>query len=377
MQKSHNITILGDSRTFDTYYYNYRYKEHYGYNSTFPYLLQKKMWETSMEKIDIIHIPDHFRSRSIENNIMRLALTDPVLVFLCNGIWEALINKGHYIEYVTNLIRTHPTRSGKPLRFMYNSKKLVELFLGNKLSSSPKKFTEEQSKIASYFHRRRRACLFFGLPVPPVTHYNRLHYAGNYKCLREWDECLEELNRSLRKISRCYGSIFLDLNRLVRESGGYKECLIDQWHFTKRFHEKLALSLSEEIMDMVNKENLKTNEVSHNFMLHRKTGRETVAVYIFDDKTEYARKWLRKHRSVKIKACIGRQKKAENLKLKTVTHFDIKNIRKVEPSIILLLTDEKLPMKREAEILKSLSFDKILLYPDEIESKYYKSLKGM
>ena len=40
-----------------------------------------------------------FEGGTIQNNIIRVALTDPAIVVVLDGIWETLINKGHYLAY--------------------------------------------------------------------------------------------------------------------------------------------------------------------------------------------------------------------------------------------------------------------------------------
>lgn len=131
------VAILGDSRTFDTYYYNFQYGEHYGYDKTFPFLLEKLMWASSNGAMDIVHIPDHFRSKSIENNILRLALTDPSMIIMCNGIWESLLNKQIFIEYATEKINTYHSREGGELKLVYSSRAMADLFKFERIVKFP------------------------------------------------------------------------------------------------------------------------------------------------------------------------------------------------------------------------------------------------
>jgi len=82
------VTILGDSRTLDTYYYDENYEVWYGYDKSFPYLLQERFMEAPERGVKIIHIPDHFRyvpdGKPVADvtRIRRIMFTDPEIVIL-------------------------------------------------------------------------------------------------------------------------------------------------------------------------------------------------------------------------------------------------------------------------------------------------------
>jgi len=352
------VAILGDSRTFDSYYYNSQYNERYGYDKTFPFLLERLMWSSSNGAIDTVHIPDHFRSRSIENNILRLALTKPSMVIMCNGIWETLLNKQLFIDYAMEKINAHHLRSGEELKFTYSSRALGALFKSNELSMSPKKYFAEQRQIVSYFRRRQRHCALMALPIPPPTHLDRLHYAGNYRCMPEWGECLEALNDVIKPLEKDCGLFIIDMHNLILENGGFGKNLIDQWHFSMSFHALVADYLKKFIEDRLNLLDMPDDHISHEFMLHRDIGRHTLLIC---GTGSFAADWAKNHPNATIEASIR----------------DPKDIKKAKSKIVLLAEPEESREELEVKILHDLPKDKILLYPEELEGTYYKSLKGM
>ncbi|MDD5681499.1 MAG: hypothetical protein PHI59_09700 [Candidatus Omnitrophica bacterium] len=345
------IAILGDSRTFDTYYYNSQYKEHYGYDKTFPFLLQKAVWADSGGAMDVVHIPDHFRSRSIENNILRLALTDPLMVIMCNGIWETLLTKQIFMEYAE-------AKKGEELKLTYNSRMMADLFKSNELSTSPKKYFSEQRQIISYFRRRQRRCVLMALPVPPPAHLGGLHYAGNYHCPTEWGECLETLNDVIKPLERDYGVSIADLHNLIIKNGDFGKNLIDQWHFSASFHALLADYFKRFLKENSNLPDIPKDHISHEFMLHRDIGRHTLLVY---GTGAAATDWVRDHPGAGVEASVS----------------DAKDIKKAKSKIILSAEPQELRQESEVKILRDMPKDKILLYPEELDGAYYKSLKGM
>jgi hypothetical protein len=146
-----NISILGDSRAFDTYYTNNRYDERYGYDKTFPHLWRRIALLDQSASYDVIHIPDHFRSRTVQNNIIRLGLTNPAIVFVLDGIWESLLNKNHFVEFVETRLRALPKSENSIIELRYSPSDLVKLFKENQLSVSPDQFGERARHIVSYF----------------------------------------------------------------------------------------------------------------------------------------------------------------------------------------------------------------------------------
>lgn len=350
------IAILGDSRTFDTYYYNSQYKERYGYDKTFPFLLQKTVWANSGGTMDVIHIPDHFRSRSIENNILRLALTDPSIIIMCNGIWETLLTRQVFMEYAAAKAGAH--YEGRELKLEYNSRITADLFKANELSVSPKKYFSEQRRIVSYFRRRQRRCVLMALPVPPPTHLGGMHYAGNYRCPPEWGECLEVLNDTIKPLAKDYGASIVDLHGLMIKNGGFEKNLIDQWHFSVSFHAVLADYLRNFLNESPDLPGIPGDHVSHEFMLHRYIGKNTLLVY---GNGAAAADWVKGHSDVGVEASVS----------------NVKDIKKAKSKIVLSVEPHESREESAVKILREIPEDKILLYPEELDGSYYKSLKGM
>ena len=172
------VAVLGDSRAFDTYYTSDAYKIRYGYDSTFPHIWRAAALADAQSGYDVVHIPDHFRGGTVQNNIVRLALTDPAVVVLLDGIWETLINKGHFIAYAEQNALDEP----------FSHAGLVDLFKANRLSVSPQAFAERTRTLVSYFRRRRRQVIHMTLPVPPKAYIGSTYHAGGYKPLDDWDE---------------------------------------------------------------------------------------------------------------------------------------------------------------------------------------------
>jgi len=240
------LTILADSRGFDTYYLNDFYSRGYGYHQTFGHLLAVSLARRPELGLEAVHIPDHFRGGSVESNILRLALTDPDVVVLLNGIWETLLHKGHFLEWAKARLYEFDTRSGLELDLRYSSRRLADLFMGNELPVSPARFAERERRIVSYFRRRGRQVIYLTLPVPGLEHLNRAHYAGNHRCIPEWGECLAAVNREVAPQVSRLGARVVDLDALMAAEGGPGRCLIDQWHFSPEFHAAIAAVLEHE-----------------------------------------------------------------------------------------------------------------------------------
>jgi hypothetical protein len=248
------VTILGDSRAFDTYYTSAAYSVRYGYDSTFAH-----KWRAAAladAGYDVVHIPDHFRGGTVQNNIVRLALTNPAVVVLLDGIWETLLNKGHFIEYAEQHSSDEP----------YSRARLITLFRENRLSVSPCAFAERTRTLASYFRRRRRHVIHMTLPVPPKTYIGSTYHAGDYTPHDDWDECLSAVNEAAVAAARAYGCRVLDLTDLMNEFGGPEVALIDQWHFSPAFHEAIAARLAAMVSELAS-DWTGPEHVSHDFML--------------------------------------------------------------------------------------------------------------
>lgn len=243
--------VLGDSRVFDTYYATPDYGDNvYGYHQTFPHILQRRLLNDDKNSYDCVHIPDHFRGRTVENNILRLALTDPDVVVLCDGIWETLISKKHILQYVENrLSNSGPLRDPRlPDQDVDNT--LVTLYKAGELALSPNTYADRIARIVSWFARRRRNVIWLTTPIPPIDHLGGIHFAGNYEPFRGWHECLDVLNRTTVRHLENLPCHILDLHKLMTAHGGASCCLIDQWHFSAAFHEQIAQHLYDIIKDI-------------------------------------------------------------------------------------------------------------------------------
>jgi hypothetical protein len=341
------VTILGDSRVFDTYFTNPSYSERYGYDATFPHLLRKSALLNTETKYDVVHIPEHFRGGTVENNIIRLALTDPAVVVLCDGIWETLVHKDWFIEWAVGQIRAHPTHSTEPLDLSYSSQRLAELFVANKLTVSPQRYALKQRRIISYFRRRRRQCVWMSLPMPPREHLNRLHYAGNYRCIPEWDECLKAVNDAMAPIVSAYGATWLDLHDLVRKHGGFGNALLDQWHFSASFHSAIADELARVLPSLVQQSRIPADHASRKFLLSRDPGDEPLALYGSD-------------------AAVARWR-TENPQARAET-VSLANAANLSTRCVLALEPAALTPASEADLLAKLPRSSIILYPDELKA---------
>ena len=235
-----NISLLGDSRAFDTYYTNEHYGQRYGYHQTFPHLWRRAALDMEPSQYDVVHIPDHFRSGTIQNNILRLALTNPSVVVVLDGIWESLLNKGHFIQFVEKSLKGVPKGKSSEIEFSFSEAKLVELFKKNQLPVSPNEFRERARCIVSYFRRRKRQVVWMTLPVPPASYVGSTYHAGNYKPILGWHECLTALNDAVVPIVIRYGGHVFDLTREMEAVGGASLALIDQWHFSPAYHQHIA-----------------------------------------------------------------------------------------------------------------------------------------
>ncbi|MHB1218275.1 MAG: hypothetical protein ACYC1L_08780 [Alphaproteobacteria bacterium] len=346
-----NIAILGDSRAFDTYYTNDRYEERYGYDSTFPFLLRQLVTADSSLPFEIIHIPDHFRAGSIASNIIRLALLDPAAVILLDGIWETLVGKEHLVEYATCRIRAHDLRSAEEIILRIGGQATVELFLSGELSISPASYVEKQRQLVSYFRRRRRQCAWLTLPIPDSSHFERLHFAGNYRCLPDWERCLAGINKAVTPMVEAYGGRIIDLDRLMTEHGGTARSLIDQWHFTRSFHSAVANHLAEWLHTA--NPMLPAAHVSNRYMMAGPIQNEPV---LLCGAKNLASVWSSANPGVSVEAVFEAHDLAGEDAASQAT------------SSIVILLEENAHARIEAEtrLLKILNEKKIILYPEEL-----------
>lgn len=267
------VAVLTDSRGFDTYYLNDRYEAWYGADKAFPAVLGHRLLLDPSCALHAVQIPDHFRSGTVENNLLRLGLCDPSYVVLCDGIWETLINREHLVDYVTDRIRERSLSDDDPLEIEVSHKAVTRLYLSNALSVSPARYAERIERLVSFFVRRRRNICWLSLLVPAPSHKNRIHYAGDYKCSPEWQQCLNAINHGIEDVLGRWGATYVDLQALMEESGGESACLLDQWHFTEAFHSRVADKLfgviSRELEAVVP---LPPDHASRNFIVPGKAG---------------------------------------------------------------------------------------------------------
>jgi hypothetical protein len=329
------VAVLGDSRVFDTYYTNDSYPERYGYNATFPFLLAREALRQA-KPYEVVHIPDHFRGGTVENNIIRLALTDPAIVVLCDGIWETLVSKDWTVD-------------GQKIE---DTRVLADRFIANQLAVSPRRYAEKQRRIISYFRRRRRQCVWLSLPMPPREHLNRLHYAGNYRCIPEWDECLNAINEAMAPVVTAYDALWLDLHKLVGAVGGFSQALIDQWHFSKAFHARIASSLSQIVESAQSEFTLVNGHASRGFMMARALGEEPVVLVGSKDRLAC---WRRDNTAAKVES-----------EVVLTPSIDVSCIAKSSARAVVLADGTELPLEAETMLLRALPREKILLYPAEL-----------
>jgi hypothetical protein len=357
------VAILGDSRAFDTYYVNDAYpsEARYGYDQTFAHLLGRSASQGTQDSCDVVHIPDHFRGGTVENNIIRLALADPDVVVLCDGIWETLVHKDWFVEWALNKVRAHPTLGGGTIDLSYSSRILADLFVAGELPVSPQKYAAKQRRIISYFRRRRRQCVWLSLTTPPRDHLDRLHYAGNYRCIPEWDECLRAVNDAMRPVVRRYGADWLDLDDLVRANGGYAAALIDQWHFSKRFHAAIAAELAGRLARLLRETPLAADHVSRDFLLARKPCNVPLALYGPSDRVTQWREANPEGRAVALLADDAVARNGISLPVAAVG-----DIAKLGVRCVVLTEGPETAAEVEASLLERLPPQTILLYPSEL-----------
>lgn len=359
------VAILGDSRVFDTYYVNDAYPEdaRYGYDKTFPHRLRYDALRSPQPSYDVVHIPDHFRGRSVESNVIRLALTDPAVVVLCDGIWETLVHKDWFIEWATGKIRMHPTLGSGKLDLSYSSRILADLFIANELPVSPRKYAARQRRILSYFRRRRRQCVWLSLTTPPHGHLERLHYAGNYRCIPEWNECLQAVNDAMEPLIGAYGADWLDLEDLALAHGGHGQALIDQWHFSKSFHARIAGELARRIPRLLIDAALPKEHISRAFLLARSPGDTPMALYGPSKRVEAWRAANPDARAVAVLADSSPSTRIAGLPV-----VPIENSPSLAARCIVLTEGQDISSETEAALLARLPTECTLLYPTELQA---------
>lgn len=244
------VTVLADSRGLDTYYLNSRYPSGYGIDRVFATRLNRKLLlDQASANLEAVLVPDHFRAGSTESRILRLALTDPVVIVLCDGIWETLLNREKHFQRAEQQGLLPSGLFGsetRPDRETAGSV-LTEMFLNGSLDVSPGGYAASLGQIVGYFARRRRHVYWLSLPVPPAGHRNGVHYAGNYRPLPGWGRCLNAINDVARRVLDFWGQSIVSLDPLIDALGGADEALLDLWHFTPALHDSLADHLAERI----------------------------------------------------------------------------------------------------------------------------------
>lgn len=336
-------SILGDSRVFDTYYLNDRYEQGYGYDRTFPHLLRGMLLRDANSAWDAVHIPDHFRGGTVSSNILRLALTDPDRVYLCDGIWETLLNKSHFKEYMLAAVDEHQVRDGA-LSIEFSHESLARLFVEDRLSISPQKYARRIYDIASYFVRRRRRCVWMNLIMPDPAYKDGVHYAGDYKCSPNWRDCLKAVNETVERKLAEIGAEVMDLDRMMRDLGGEEAVLLDQWHFTASFHAEIADALNAELSAMT--DGVPGDHVSHRYMVAPKEIEDTVVLFGPDELGE-------------------RLSKPFDIELTT---DDPETAASATTDVVLLATDDETRDDQVAILLKTLRSGQIVVFPEELNS---------
>lgn len=279
------VTILGDSRAFDTYFTNANYVARYGYEKTFPHIWRKMALLEAPCEFDVVHIPDHFRGGTVQNNIIRLALTNPAVIVILEGIWDTLIGKRHFVEYVEQRRQTRSPQSADEPEPEYDPTSLSQLFVAGELSISPEDFADRSRRIISYFRRRQRQIIWMTLPVPPKSFVGSTYHAGNYQPNANWHECLAAVNDAVRPIVEAYGGVILDMTLEMDAVGGAGEAFIDQWHFTPAFHIQLADALHCQARRLV-RSAPGPGHVSHDYMLGSPDGPLARNVILYDGEPE-------------------------------------------------------------------------------------------
>jgi len=283
-----SVAVLADSRGLDTYYLNDRYSESYGIDRVFATRLNNCLRDRFGDGAGSILIPDHFRNGTIETKILRLALNDPSHVLLCDGIWETLLNREKYFEEAAGLgvLDAGVFGTDDEAARQEAGRVLTDLFMAGKLSVSPEGFAEQMNTIAGYFARRRRNTGWLSLIVPPVDHRGGVHYAGNYYPLPGWADCLRAINDAARTVLHRWGGCYVDLDPLVAAAGGIDMALLDQWHFSAAFHDRVAQSLAESVCgDWSVPESVRDKaHVSHQAIVPGRTGSAALCLYDPDGK---------------------------------------------------------------------------------------------
>lgn len=353
------VAILADSRGFDTYYLNDAYPAGYGYHETFAHLLARALWRKPELGFEAVHIPDHFRGGSVESNVLRLALTDPAVVVLLNGIWETLLHKGHFLDYAKRKMEAFDTRSGGTLDLTYNSRTLADLFLADELTVSPRKFAERERRIISYFRRRRRGVAYLTLPVPGPEHLNRLHYAGNHRLLPEWGECLAAINAVMAPLAKAYGATVLDLDALMRAKGGPGACLIDQWHFSPAFHAAVAQALLRDLGKRAKAET-PACPAAADYILPGALPAEPVLVH---GAGPAATEFLHANPGLQVEAVVLARK--DRSTFQSVPVVGEKELDRTKARVLVLCAEPGEGPAAELRLLKALPADRVILLPEE------------
>lgn len=359
-----NVAILGDSRVFDTYYLNAAYDAGYGMDATFPFLMRRACLSNPADPaFDVVHIPDHFRGGAVETNILRLALTRPGGVILCDGIWETLLNKEMFLDYVQRRVAEHGARSGRPLAFEYSTAELARLFVAGELPVSPQGYARDIRRLASFFRRRRRKVWWMNLVVPPADYLTRVHYAGNYRCIPEWGACLDAVNAAVAEALAPIGGAVVDVDALCRDHGGPEAALIDQWHYAPSFHVRLAEHLDALLRAEVAAMALPDDHASHRFIVPGAPLDDT-PVAVWGTGTA-AGAWLEAHPKARVEAVIADTPDAPH-------HFWSVPVKSLEtiaadgPRVVILPGDEGPAVDAaEEHLLNALPRDHIVLRPAE------------
>ena len=298
-------------------------------------------------RFDVVHIPDHFRGGTVDNNILRIALTDPAMVYLIDGIWETLLNKDHFAEYALNAIKNHSLRNGTTLRLELSHENLVRLFESDELAVSPSGYARRIRRIASFFRRRQRTCAWLNLIRPDPAYRDRIHYAGNYKCSPVWNNALEAVNRRVSEALDGLDAPIIDLHALMGRAGGEQCALIDQWHFTSEFHILIAAELKRDIRQRGANFIVSGDHVSRRHMLPNRSSGDAMIAY-----GDTAKTWAKSNSD----QCIAGIAASEE------------ELVEAQADIAVLCHSDEEERERIAErLLAAMPERKIILFPEEFE----------
>ena len=106
-------------------------------------------------------------------------------------------------------------------------------------------------------------------------------------------------------------------------------------------------------------------------MLHRNPLNDGIIVF---GTGRVARDWIRNHPNANVEFVAEESKHRSQFQAIKVVQQD--QLAELNTKIILLAVDESERTEKEIMVLNKMSKDQILLYPEELQGDYYKSMKG-